>query len=309
MKAIVVLFALTVLGFATEPGIAQAPLPKTPAPPPAVSPAVPPPPPAYPAAELDRIVSPIALYPDPLLAQVLAAATFPADIPDAYRWADTHHYLTGPPLTDAITADRLPWDPSVQALLPFPSVLEMMATDIPWTEELGNAFLAQHDAVMDAVQRMRQEAWSYGYLRSSASVVVRDGPFIEIAPVDPAFIVVPYYDPAIVFARPRPGFVMSTGVYWGFGIRLGAWFGPWGWGMARIAWPTHTVIINNVPWGRTWTNRRTYVHPYAVPRAAGPRPPERHPAQPRTPAERGREHPGRSGHAGSRDGSAGGRGR
>src|SRR3954471_11997378 len=81
----------------------------------------------YPPAELDRLVSRIALYPDPLLAQVLAASTFPEQIPDAARWADEHHYLTGEPLASAIAADHLPFDPSVQALLPFPSVLHTMA--------------------------------------------------------------------------------------------------------------------------------------------------------------------------------------
>jgi hypothetical protein len=96
-----------------------------------------------PPGELDRLVSRIALYPDPLLAQVLAAATFPDAIPDAARWADQHHYLTGDALAAAINGDRLPWDPSVQALLPFPNVLDMMASDMGWTQSLGNAFLAQ----------------------------------------------------------------------------------------------------------------------------------------------------------------------
>src|ERR1035437_2514259 len=82
------------------------------------------PPPMLPPQELDKLVGPVALYPDPLLAQVLAAATFSDQIPDAARWADQHHYLTGQALADAIQADHLPWDPSVQALLPFPSVLE-----------------------------------------------------------------------------------------------------------------------------------------------------------------------------------------
>jgi len=276
---------VSILGLAMR-SVAQPPLPIPKAPPPTSEA-----PPSYPPAELDRIVSPIALYPDPLLAQVLAAATFPADIPDAARWADDHHYLTGSRLTNAIAADHLPWDPSVQALLPFPSVLEMMASNMPWTEELGNAYLAQGDAVMDAVQRMRQKAWRYGYLRPSAAVIVRDGPYVEILPVSPAFIVVPYYDPAIVFAPPRPGLAIAGAVYWGFGIRLGIWFGPWGWGATRFSWPAHTVIINNAPWGRTWTNRRVYVHPYAIPRYAPPRRPERHAARPRTPAERQRERP------------------
>src|SRR6202042_2159850 len=100
-----------------------------------------PPPPAYTPVQLDQMVSPIALYPDPLLAQIFAAATYTDQIPDAARWADQHHYLTGQALADAIQADQLPWDPSVQALLPFPSVLAMMASDIPWTTAIGNAFL------------------------------------------------------------------------------------------------------------------------------------------------------------------------
>src|SRR5262245_57142499 len=85
--------------------------------------------PYYSSEQLDRLVSRVALYPDPLLAQVLAAATFPDDIPDAARWADEHHYLSGSQLTQAIEGDKLPWDPSVQALLPFPSVLNAMASD------------------------------------------------------------------------------------------------------------------------------------------------------------------------------------
>src|SRR5450755_2963720 len=108
-------------------------------------------PPSYSSAELDRIVSPIALYPDPLLAQVLAAATYADDIPDAARWSDNHHYLTDGRLTAAMAADDVDWDPNVQALVPFPSVLAMMASDTPWTHELGDAFLADPDAVMDAV--------------------------------------------------------------------------------------------------------------------------------------------------------------
>src|ERR1700722_16079813 len=86
----------------------------------------PPPPPSFSPAQLDPLVARIALYPDPLLAQILAAATYTDQIPDAARWADQHHYLTGQALADATQADQLPWDPSVQALLPFPSVLAMM---------------------------------------------------------------------------------------------------------------------------------------------------------------------------------------
>ena len=111
---------------------------------PAFSQAPPPPPPMLPPPQLDQLVSRIALYPDPLLAQILAAATYSNDIPAAAQWADQHHYLTGQALAAAISADQLPWDPSVQALLPFPSVLDMMASDMNWTTQIGNAFLAQH---------------------------------------------------------------------------------------------------------------------------------------------------------------------
>jgi hypothetical protein len=249
--------------------------------------APPPPPPSYPPQELDRLVARIALYPDPLLSQILAAATYPDQIPDAARWADQHHYLTGDALAQAITADQLPWDPSVQALLPFPSVLGMMASDMSWTSELGNAFLAQQPDVMDAVQRQRREAYDYGYLRSNPQVVVNAGPYIEILPANPAFIVVPYYNPLVVFAPPRPGFVVGGAISFRFGITIGAAFAPWGWGAAHFGWGQHAVFINNARWNRTWVNRATYVHPYpGVARFHGPRPPEHHELQGRSARER-----------------------
>jgi len=219
-------------------------------------------PPAYTPEQLDNLVSRIALYPDPLLAQVLTASTFPDQIPDAAKWADEHHYLTGDELAKAITNDQLPWDPSVQALLPFPSVLDTMASDMSWTTDLGNAVLAARDAVMDAVQRQRHKAKQYGYLRTGGPIVVSGGTYIDIVPANPAFIVVPAYDPLIVFAAPRPGFVIGAAIGFGFGVTIGAWFHPWGWGATRIVWANHAFFINNVRWERTWVNRTTYVHPY-----------------------------------------------
>jgi hypothetical protein len=129
-------------------------------------------PPSFSPDQLDKLVSRIALYPDPLLAQVLAAATYSDQIPDAAKWADEHHYLAGDDLAKAITADQLSYDPSVQALLPFPSVLDTMASDLDWTQNLGNAFLAQRQDVMDAVQRMRQKAKDFGYLKSNEQIAV-----------------------------------------------------------------------------------------------------------------------------------------
>ncbi|HZP48694.1 MAG TPA: DUF3300 domain-containing protein [Vicinamibacterales bacterium] len=285
---------------AQQPASAGAPLPDFQAPPPGVGAPLPPgpnaPPPMYPQAELERIVSPIALYPDPLLAQVLAGSTYPQDIPAAATWADQHHYLTGPALADAIQRDQLPWDPSVQALLPFPSVLDMMARAMPWTQELGAAFLAQEQDVMNAVQAQRQRAAEFGYLQSNAQVVVTRGPYIEVRPVNPAYVVVPYYDPRVVFVAPRPGFRVVTAVRFGYGVSLGVAFEPWGWGYTRFDWGTHVVIVNREPWRRTWVNRATYVHPYAIRRPAPvavERREEVHRAIERSERERAAEHDGR----------------
>lgn len=228
-----------------------------------VSPALAQEPPQHSPEQLDKLVTRIALYPDPLLAQVLAAATYSDQIPAAAKWADEHHYLTGDVLAKAIADDHLSWDPSVQALLPFPSVLEKMAADMEWTRELGDAFLAQRQDVMDAVQRMRQKAKDYGYLRSNDQIIVTGGPYIEIDPVDPAFICVPVYDPLVVFWPPRPGIVVGAAISFGFGVNLGLAFRPWGWGVVRFDWGAHALFINNVVWGRTWFNRGFYVHPYA----------------------------------------------
>jgi len=223
------------------------------------------PPPLMGPGQLDQLVSRIALYPDPLLAQALAAATYADQIPDADMWANQHKYLHGDELARAINEDRLPWDPSVQALLPFPEVLHMMASDPGWTRELGDQFLSQRDALMDAVQRMRHRAYQYGYLRTNPHFgVVVEGPSIIINPV--GLYYVPMYNPGIVFAAPRPGFFVGGALTFGVGIGIGAAFAPWGWGAARFGWGAHEVIINNRPWGRTYLNRGAYVHPYAVQR-------------------------------------------
>jgi hypothetical protein len=255
------------------------------------------PPPQLPPPQLDQLVSRIALYPDPLLAQVLTAATFGDQIPEAAQWADEHHYLTGQELANAIQQDQVPWDPSVQALLPFPSVLEMMAGDMAWTNNLGNAVLAQRDAVMDAVQRERALSVRYGYLRTNPQVVVTSGPYITIMPANPAFVVVPAYNPAVVFVAPRPGFFIGGAISFGFGITIGAWFHPWGWGVTHFGWGEHAIYVNNVRWERTWVNRTTYVHPYpGVHRytAAQYHAAEHHELVKRTDAER---HAAREGHA------------
>lgn len=256
------------------------------------------PPPQFGPPQLDQLVQRIALYPDPLLAQILAAATYPNDIPAAAQWADQHHYLTGQALANAIQGDQLPWDPSVQALLPFPSVLEMMNSDMNWTTQLGNAFLADQQAVMDAVQRERALAQRYGYLRSNGQLVVSGGPYITIAPVNSGYVVVPYYDPAVVFFPPRPGFLVGGAIRFGFGINIGGFFAPWGWGGVRFDWGRHDVFIANARWGRTWANRGAYVHPgyagFRRPEPRAVRPAESHRLEPRSEPERRAPREGRA---------------
>jgi hypothetical protein len=246
------------------------------------------PPPGYPAQgqppygqpprlapqQLDQMVQRIALYPDPLLAQVLTASTFWNQIPDAANWVAQHNYLRGDELSRAIYEDNLGFDPSVMALLPFPSVLDMMARDPGWTQALGSAVLGQRPEVMDAVQRMRQVAMNYGYLQSNGDYrVVDQGPGdIEIVPISSGLIYVPYYDPLIVFAPPRRGFYIGGAISFGPGIFVGA-FAPFGWAGPGLGWRTHEILIDHRPWERTWVNRDRYVHSYAVPvpRAVGPR--------------------------------------
>ena len=132
-------------------------------------------PPSLGPAQLDQLAARIALYPDPLPTQILAAATYPNDIPAAAQWADEHHYLTGQALANAIGEDQLPWDPSVQALLPFPPVMDMMNSDMNWTTQLGNAFLAQPQDVMDTVEPQRGIARRFGYLTSNGESAGRGG--------------------------------------------------------------------------------------------------------------------------------------
>jgi hypothetical protein len=220
------------------------------------------------------VVERIALYPDPLLAQVLTGSTFWNEIPDAAAWANQHSYLRADELSRAMYQDNLSFDPSVLALIPFPSVLDMMARDPGWTQAFGNAVLSQRADVMDAVQRMRQKAMDSGYLESNAQYrVVAEGPGdIEILPVNAGYMHVPYYDPRVVFFPRRPSFFVGAGITFGPGIFVGA-FAPFGWVGPLLGWRTHEIVIDHRPWRRTWVNRDRYVHSYAVPvaRPVGPR--------------------------------------
>ena len=220
--------------------------------------------------QLDQLVARIALYPDPLLAQILTASTYWNEIPEAAAWAAQHSYQTADAWAKAIQEDNLPWDPSVLALLQFPSVLNILAGDPVWLQQLGNAVLTQRADVMDAVQRMRRKAMDFGYLQSNDYVNVADNSgYIEILPANPGVIYVPEYDPLLVFARPG----ISGAIRFGHGFTIGAAFSPWWWAAPAFVWPSHRVIIDRHPWERHWENREHYIHPYthAWVRPAGPR--------------------------------------
>jgi hypothetical protein len=230
-------------------------------------------PPVLPPQQLDQLVGRIALYPDPLLAQVMTASTFYNQIPDAANWSNQHANLTGAQLAGAIQEDNLPWDPSVLALLPFPSTLNMMASDMNFTQTLGNAVLAQQQDVMDAVQRQRQLAYNYGYLQNNAyERVVAEPGYIQVVPVNSAYIYAPIYNPFLVYAPPRPGFFIGGAIRFGPAVTVGA-FLPFGWRGPAFDWRARSIIIDNHAWGRTWVNREGYAHPYYDRRApiAGPR--------------------------------------
>lgn len=210
--------------------------------------------------ELDDLVAPIALYADPLIAQILAASTYPLEVVEASRLVESNATLTGVDLTDAAKAQ--PWDPSVQALVAFPSVLAMMDRNLPWTTDLGNAFLSQQQDVMDAIQRQRQRAYSSGKLVSNAQETVETADdAIEIEPAEPDDIYVPVYDPVVVWGSwsyhpwgafwfpPRVGGALVAGPY-GFFLRVsiahsfrswGGWSG-WGW---NCGWRNRGLVVNN----------------------------------------------------------------
>src|SRR5437868_13671599 len=166
--------------------------------------------PKVPNDQLDSLVAPIALYPDPLLAQTLAASTYALEIIQLQQWMDKNKQLKDKALADAVA--KQPWDPSVQALSAVPDVVQRLAGNIQWTTDLGNAFLAQQTDVMDAVQRMRGKAESKGTLKTSAQQTVQTKTVesgkqvIVVEPANPEVVYVPSYDPAVVYGPPPPAY-------------------------------------------------------------------------------------------------------
>jgi Protein of unknown function (DUF3300) len=200
--------------------------------------------------ELQQLVAPIALYPDALVAQILAASTYPTQIVEADRWMQSHSDLKGEKLAKGV--DKQPWDPSVKALAQFPSVLENMDKNLSWTSSLGDAYANDPQGVSDAVQTMRQQARSAGNLKTTEqeNVTDQDGT-IAIEPANPDVVYVPAYNPWLVYGAPivaYPGWYPVPGIFLGgvgigFGIGFGVgFFGGFGWGWGH--------------WGYDWHGRR-----------------------------------------------------
>src|SRR6202022_1911304 len=179
-----------------------------------------------PPDQLDSLVAPIALYPDPMLAQTLAASTYPLEVIQLQQWMEKNKALKDKALADSV--EKQNWDPSVQAMAAFPDVVKRLAENIQWTSDLGNAFLAQQSDVMDAVQRMRAKAQGTGNLKTSKeqkveTKTVESKQVIVIEQADPKVIYVPSYDPVVVYGPPvypyypyyYPGYVAGRALWFG----------------------------------------------------------------------------------------------
>ena len=202
--------------------------------------------------QLDSLTAPIALYPDALLAQVLMAATFPQDVQAAAEWSKANAKLQGDDAVKAVASE--PWDPSVQSLVAFPQVLATMASKPDWVAQLGNAFLAQPNDVMDSVQRLRKQAQAAGNLKtSSQQKVVVEQSTIQIVPANPQVVYVPTYNPTVVYGTwpypayppvyvpPPPGYAIAAGFATGLAFGAGVAVANSLWG--GFNWNTHDVNI------------------------------------------------------------------
>src|SRR5260221_9603235 len=214
----------------------------------------------YAQSELDQMLAPIALYPDPLLSQVLMAATYPLEVAEAARWSRANPGLQGDAAVRA--AQDVDWDPSVKSLVAFPQILARMDENPGWTQALGDAFLGQEPQVMDTVQQLRRRAQAAGNLQSSDQLYVQQqGQAILLQPARPGYVYVPYYDPMLVYgpwwwpayppvvwapwpgySRPyRPG--VSASIWWAapVGISASFFFGNFDWRQRQV----RVVNVNN----------------------------------------------------------------
>ena len=227
--------------------------------------------------QLQRLVAPIALYPDSLVASILAASSYPSEISEANNWLASRRNLS--PQELAAEADKQPWDPSVKELLPFPPVLQNLASNLSWTSELGDAYYNQQADVMDAIQAMRRQAKKAKTLKSNDQIHVTDkNGYITIEPAQPENneVYVPAYNPWIVYGYPIdpwPGWVDVPGIWWGgpgidFGIGFG--IGPflgfgWGWNRWGVDWYHRGLFFGGRPYfanGPAFFNRYNYYRGY-----------------------------------------------
>lgn len=213
-----------------------------------------------PADQLDSLVAPIALYPDPMLSQTLIASTYPLEVIQLKQWLDQNKNLQGKALADAV--EKQDWDPSIQSLAGLPEVVKLMSENIKWTTDLGNAFLAQQDDVMAAVQRMRQKAQGNGNLKSTEQQkvevkTVESKQVIVIEQANPEVVYVPSYNPTVVYgapvyayppiAYPPPGYYAAgMAISFGVGVAMGAFWGGGGW-CCGSSWGggNNNININN----------------------------------------------------------------
>ena len=217
------------------------------------------PPAKIPNDQLDSLVAPIALYPDPLLAQVLAASTYPLEIMQLQQWLTKNKDLKDKALQDAVM--KQPWDPTVQSLAALPDVVKRLSDDVQWTTDLGNAVLAQQSDVMDAVQRMRAKAQEKGNLKSNEQMkvetkVVESKQVIIVEQAKPDVVYVPSYQPTVVYGPPvypyppitypPPGYYAAgMAISFGVGMAVGAAWGGGGW-CCNSGWGGNNEInINN----------------------------------------------------------------
>jgi hypothetical protein len=210
--------------------------------------------------QLQELVAPIALYPDTLIAQILAAATYPDQVVDAEKWMAQHKDLQGDQLAQEV--DKQPWDPSVKALTQFPAVLANMNQNLAWTSELGDAHLNQQQELTQAIQTMRQRAKQAGNLQPTPQENVKTkGQTIVIEPTAPDMVYVPEYDPWLVYGAPLavfpgwypyPGlFLDGPGIGFGLGFGVGL-FAGYGWGWHHWGYDWHHD-------GRVEYNHNTYI--------------------------------------------------
>ncbi len=223
--------------------------------------------------QLQQLVAPIALYPDSLVAQILAGATFPAEVVEADRWLQSNPDLKGDALAQAV--DQQTWDPSVKALTAFPSVLGNMDKNLSWTSSLGDAYYNQQQDVMDAIQVMRQKAQDSGNLKSTdQQTVQQQGSTIVIQPANPEIVYVPAYNPWAIYGypiAPWPFWYSYPGIWfggpyisWGIGFGIGYYGGyGWGWHNWGTNWNNHVVVYNHNTYyshSNTFYNRNAYYH-------------------------------------------------